>query len=61
MENSKHLLAPGIIRLDGAHTGLAYRIGDVDLKTMNFGMRIKAVFCKERRGDIRDIKYFQAI
>jgi uncharacterized OB-fold protein len=61
MENSEHLLALGITRLDGADTGLVHRIGDVDLKTINFGMRVKVVFSEERRGDIRDIKYFKPI
>lgn len=58
MENSQHPLALGDIRLDGDDAGLVHKIGDVDLITINVGMLVEAVFSEERRGHIRNIKYF---
>ena len=51
----------GVIKLDGADTGLVHRIGGIDLETISVGMRVKAVFEDERKGDIRDIKHFQPV
>ncbi len=49
----------GIIKLDGADTGLLHLIGEVDGKAVKSGMRLEAVFNEERRGSILDIKYFR--
>jgi len=51
----------GIIKLEGADTGIVHRLGEIDFKTLKIGMRMKAVYEPERRGDIRDIKYFKPI
>jgi len=53
--------AYGIIQLDGADTGLAHMLGEIDFKDINVGMRLKVVFKDERVGDIRDIKYFKPV
>jgi uncharacterized protein len=49
----------GIIKLDGADTGLAHFINEVDLQYIKEGMRVTAVFKKERIGSILDINYFK--
>lgn len=49
----------GIIKLDGADTALVHRLDEVDLARICIGMRVKAVFEDQPRGDIRDIKYFK--
>ena len=51
----------GIILLDGANTGLLHLLGEVHPKNINVGMRFQAVFKEERKGDIRDIKYFRPL
>jgi uncharacterized OB-fold protein len=49
----------GIIKLDGADTGMVHRLGEIDFEKIRIGMRVRAVFGEERKGDIRDIKYFK--
>lgn len=49
----------GIIKLDGADTGMVHRLGEIDFGKIRIGMRVRAVFGEERKGDIRDIKYFK--
>jgi uncharacterized OB-fold protein len=56
----------GIIKLDGADTGLIHYVGGVDLqdmeaakKAISVGMRLQAVWRDEREGKITDIGYFQ--
>jgi len=49
----------GIIKLDGADTGMVHRLGEIDFEKIRIGMRVRAVFSEERRGDIRDIQYFK--
>ncbi|MFH1646502.1 MAG: Zn-ribbon domain-containing OB-fold protein [Chloroflexota bacterium] len=49
----------GIVRLDGADTGLVHFISEVDLQKVHTGMRVKAVYKEERVGSILDIKYFK--
>ena len=49
----------GIIKLDGADTGLVHFISEVDFQDIRVGMRVKAVYKKERVGSILDIKYFK--
>jgi len=51
----------GIIKLDGASTGLCHFIGEVEPKDVKIGMRLKAVLREERKGEILDIKYFRPI
>ncbi len=49
----------GIVKLDGADTGMVHRLGGIDYKKIRIGMRVRAVFSEERKGDIRDIQYFK--
>ncbi len=51
----------GIIQLDGADTGFVHMLGEVDPEQLRVGMRVQAVFQKEREGSILDIKYFKPI
>lgn len=52
----------GIIKLDGADTGIAHYIGEVkDLESVKSGSRVEAVFREQREGSILDIKYFRLI
>lgn len=51
----------GIIQLDGADTGFVHMLGEVDPEHLRVGMRVQAVFQKERDGSILDIKYFKPI
>jgi uncharacterized OB-fold protein len=53
--------ALGIIKLDGATTGLVHLLGEVNLNDISIGMRVKAVFREARQGDYLDIKYFKPI
>lgn len=52
-------LAYGIIRLDGADTGLVHVLGEVDPEKVTVGMRVQAVFSEKPEGNIRDIRYFK--
>ena len=45
----------GVIKLDGADTGIAHFI---DAKDVTIGMRVTAVFEEDRKGNILDIKGF---
>jgi uncharacterized OB-fold protein len=49
----------GIVKLDGADTGMAHLIAEVDFEEVHIGMRVKPVFNKERKGNILDIHYFK--
>jgi uncharacterized OB-fold protein len=51
----------GIVLLDGADTGLVHLIGETPPENVKVGMRVKAVFNKERKGHILDIKHFKPI
>ncbi len=53
--------AIGVIKLDGADTGLVHRLGEVDFKQIRVGMRLEAVFAELPKGDIRDIDYFRPV
>lgn len=58
------LIAPfayGIIKLDGADTGLTHFIGEVEPEELKIGMRVKPVFKEKREGNILDIKYFKPL
>lgn len=56
-------IAYGIVRLDGADTGLVHMLGEVDPKQLKIGMKVKALFKvkKERQASILDIKYFKPL
>lgn len=49
----------GIIKLDGADTGLAHLIGEADPEKLHIGMRLQAVFKDNRQGNMLDILYFK--
>jgi uncharacterized OB-fold protein len=49
----------GIIKLDGASTGLPHLVGGMKGREPRIGMRLEAVFRDERRGNMLDIAYFQ--
>ena len=51
----------GIVKLDGADTGMAHFIGEVDFDKIHIGMRVQPVFAKERKANILDIKHFKPI
>ena len=51
----------GIIRLDGATTGLVHMLGEADLQELKEGLRVKAVFKEERTASILDINYFKPL
>ena len=51
----------GIIKLDGADTGLAHMISETDYEKLRVGMRVQAVFKEERVGNMLDILYFKPI
>lgn len=51
----------GIVKLDGADTGLAHLIGEADPEKLHIGMRLKAVFKEERNGNMLDILYFKPL
>jgi uncharacterized OB-fold protein len=53
--------ALGIIRLDGADSGMTHILGEVELNKIKVGMRMKAVFREVREGNLLDIKYFKPI
>lgn len=51
--------ALGIVRLDGAHTGMCHLLGEVRPEEIRVGMRLHAVFREDRKGNILDIAYFK--
>ena len=51
----------GIIKLDGADTGIAHFIDEVDYGQLHAGMRMQPVFADERNGDILDISHFKPL
>ncbi|TAK29605.1 MAG: Zn-ribbon domain-containing OB-fold protein [Chloroflexota bacterium] len=53
--------AYGIVRLDGADTGLVHLLGEVGPSEFVSGMRVEAVFEEERQGSLLDIKYFRPL
>jgi len=53
--------AYGIINLDGADTGFAHIIGEVNPNDLRVGMRVQAVFKDKRTGSILDISYFKPV
>jgi uncharacterized OB-fold protein len=53
--------AYGVIRLDGADTGIGHLLGEVDFSRLHIGMRVQAVFKEQRQGNMLDIKYFKPL
>lgn len=53
--------AYGIVRLDGADTGLLHLLGEVELDRIAPNMRVRAVLKDKREGNIFDIKYFKPL
>ena len=53
--------AVGVIRLDGADTGLVHLVGDVNFDELRSGIRVEPVFSQDRRGHILDVRYFRPI
>ncbi len=51
----------GIIKMDGADTGLVHLIDEVEPDKVKVGMRVEAVIADEREGTIMDIKHFRPI
>lgn len=51
----------GIIKLDGADTGMAHFIDEIDEDKLKIGMQLQPVFADERHGNILDIKYFKPV
>jgi len=64
-ESSVQALKPpyaiGVIKLDGADTGMTHFIGDVDAKTLKAGMKLEPVFKDKREANILDIEYFRPV
>ena len=61
VEGLKPPFAYGVIQLDGADTGFTHILGEVDLQSIDVGMRVEAVFNENRQGNILDIKYFRPL
>jgi len=53
--------AIGLIKLDGADTGLMHFVEENDLLKLKNGLRVEAVFGEERKGYITDIAHFKLI
>ena len=51
----------GIVQLDGADNGFVHMLGGVGPEELRIGMRVQAVFEKERKGSILDIRYFKPL
>ena len=51
----------GIIKLDGADTGLAHLVGGLQGQEPRMGMRLQAVFREDRKGNMLDISYFKPV
>jgi len=62
-ESSVQALKPpyaiGVIKMDGADTGMTHFIGDVDTKSIKAGMKLEPVFKDKREANILDIEYFR--
>lgn len=53
--------AYGVIKLDGADSGIVHFIGGVDLNKIKVGVKMEPVFKEERVGSILDIEYFKPV
>lgn len=55
------VFAFGIVRLDGADTGLAHLLGEFRERELRAGLRVEAVFRDDREGSILDIRCFRPV
>jgi hypothetical protein len=51
----------GLIKLDGADTGLMHFVDETDKSKLKKGLSVEAVFAEERKGYITDINHFRII
>jgi hypothetical protein len=51
----------GIVKLDGADTGMLHMIGECKAADLKIGMRVQAVIAEKRAGNILDIKFFKPV
>ena len=49
----------GIIKLDGADTGMCHLLGEMLVEDIKIGMRVEAVFRQDRKGNILDVAFFK--
>lgn len=47
------------IMLDGADVQFPHILGEVEFEQVKVGIRVKAVWSEDRKGDLHDIKYFK--
>lgn len=52
-------VAFALIKLDGADTAMAHRLGNVSEKDLAAGLRVRAVFAPEPKGGILDVLFFE--
>jgi len=50
-----------VIKLDGAATGMAHFLDEVEIDRVSIGMRVRPVFAEKRNGNILDIRYFKPL
>lgn len=50
-----------VLRIDGADTGMAHFLDEVEIDRVHIGMRVQPVFAKDRKGNILDIRYFKPL
>ena len=51
----------GLIQLDGADTSILHFIEGIDPEKVTIGMKVKAHFSEDRKGNILDIAYFKPV
>ena len=51
----------GLIKLDGADTGLMHFVNETDIEKLKTRPRVEAVFADKRKGYITDIEHFEII
>ncbi len=53
--------AYGMIKLDGSSNYFMHMVDGIPLEDIKVGMKVKAVWNDERKGDFYDIKYFKPV
>lgn len=51
----------GLIKLDGATTALLHYLDEIKPEDVEIGMRVKAVFAEDPKGNIHDISHFKPV
>lgn len=51
----------GLIKLDGADTGLMHYVDEIDIAKLKDQPQVEAVFADERKGYVTDIEHFRII